>query len=48
LGSILILGRDLEAAEFFIRRAIALAEQAGINYAAAEHDLAMILAFKRE
>jgi tetratricopeptide (TPR) repeat protein len=48
LGSILILGRDLEAAEFFIRRAIALAEQAGINYPAAEHDLATILAFKRE
>jgi hypothetical protein len=40
LGSILILGRDLVAAEFFIRRAIALAEQAGINYPAAEHDLA--------
>lgn len=48
LGSILIFERDLEAAEFFIHRAIALAKQDGIDYAAAKHDLAMILAFKRE
>jgi tetratricopeptide (TPR) repeat protein len=47
LGSILIYERDLEAAEFFIRRAIALAEQNGLHYAAATHDLAMILAYKR-
>jgi tetratricopeptide (TPR) repeat protein len=44
LGSILTYERDYEAAEFFIRRAIALAEQDGIDYAAAKHDLAMILA----
>jgi len=48
LGSILIFERDLEAAEFFIHRAIALAKQDGIDYAAAKHDLAMVLAFKRE
>ena len=47
LGSILIFERDLEAAEFFIRRAIRLAEQDGIDYGPAKHDLAMILAFKR-
>lgn len=47
LGSILIFYRDLEAALFFIRRAIALAEQDGIDYAAARDDLAMILAFKQ-
>jgi TIR domain len=46
LGSILIFERDLEAAEFFIRRAIALAEQNGVNYTAAKHDLAMIRGFK--
>jgi hypothetical protein len=45
LGSVLILDRDLEAAEFFIRRAITLAEQDGIDYPAARHDLAMIEAF---
>jgi tetratricopeptide (TPR) repeat protein len=47
LGSILIFERDLEAAEFFIRQAIALAEQRGIDYAEAKQDLAMILAFKQ-
>ncbi len=47
LGSILIFERDLKSAEFFVSRAIALSEQDGIDYAAAKHDLAMILAFKR-
>jgi Flp pilus assembly protein TadD len=46
LGSILIFERDLEAAEFFIRRAIALAEQNEVDYTAAKHDLAMIRGFK--
>ena len=46
LGSILIFERDLDAAEFFIRRAIALAEQNEVSYTAAQHDLAMIHAFK--
>lgn len=47
LGSILIFERDLDAAEFFIRRAIALGKQDGTDYASAKHDLAMIRAFKR-
>jgi tetratricopeptide (TPR) repeat protein len=47
LGSILFFERDVEAAEFFIRRAIALAEQHGDDYAAAKQDLATILAFKQ-
>ena len=47
LGSILIFERDLDAAEFFIRQAIALAGQHGIDYSEAKHDLAMILAFKQ-
>jgi len=47
LGSILIFERDLEAAEFVIRRAIALTDQRDIDYAAAKQDLAMILAFKQ-
>jgi tetratricopeptide (TPR) repeat protein len=46
LGSILFYERDLDAAEFFIRRALALAKKAGKHYSAAEHDLAMVLAWK--
>jgi TIR domain len=46
LGSILFYERDLDAAEFFIRRALALAKQAGQRYPAAEHDLAMVLSWK--
>lgn len=48
LGSLLILERDIESAEFFIRRAIALAKQNGSDYPAAKHDLVMILSFKRK
>jgi tetratricopeptide (TPR) repeat protein len=47
LGSVLTFERDLDAAEFFIRRAISLAERDGVDYDAAKHDLAMILAFKQ-
>jgi tetratricopeptide (TPR) repeat protein len=46
LGSILFYERDLDAAEFFIRRALALAKKDGQSYAAAERDLAMVLAWK--
>ncbi len=46
LGSILILERELDAAEFFVRRAIALAEERGINYSAAKHNLELILRYK--
>jgi hypothetical protein len=46
LGSILILERELDAAEFFVRRAIALSEREGVNYSAARQDLETILRFK--
>jgi Flp pilus assembly protein TadD len=45
LGSILFLERELDAAEFFVRRAIQLAGGPGY-YADADHDLKMILHFK--
>lgn len=48
LGSILILERELEAAEFFVRQAIATAKKKKINYAAAEHDLALITYYKTD
>lgn len=44
LGSILMFRRDLDAAEFFIRRAIEQGRQQGLDYAEAQHDLAMIQA----
>jgi len=46
LGSILILERELEAAEFFVRRAIAIAKKKKMAYLEAEHDLAMITYYK--
>ena len=46
LGSILIYERDLDAAEFFIRRALALAKRAGASYPAADHDLELVLGLK--
>lgn len=48
LGSLLFLQRDIESAEFFVRRAIALAKKDRSDYSAAKHDLAMILSFKRK
>ncbi len=48
LGSILILERELEAAEFFVRRAIAIAKKKKIAYSAAENDLAMITYYKKQ
>jgi hypothetical protein len=42
LGSVLILERELDAAEFFVDRAIALAEAKGLDYSAAKHDKALI------
>ena len=48
LGSILILERELAAAEFFIRAAIAAAKKQGMaSYPAAEHDLGVVLHYKR-
>jgi TIR domain len=47
LGNVLFFGRDLDAAEFFTRAAIATASKRGhASYPDAEHDLAMILRFR--
>jgi hypothetical protein len=46
LGSILMLERELDAAEFFQRRAIDIVQRSGGNYEAAQHDLELILYFK--
>jgi hypothetical protein len=48
LGSILILERELQAAGFFIRRAIASAKKKKIIYTEAEHDLALITYYKTQ
>jgi len=45
LGSILLFKHDVEAAEFFIRAAIAEAKRRKIDYPAAEADLAMVRRF---
>jgi hypothetical protein len=45
LGSVLLLERELNAAEFFIQRAIKLA---GGHYREAEHDLKLVLYYKTE
>jgi hypothetical protein len=48
LGSILMLRRDLDAAEFFIRAAIDAARARGLDrYEAAEQDLALVLRYQR-
>ena len=48
LGSILMFERELDAAEFFQRRAIHLVESSGGTYEAAQHDLDLILYFKNK
>ncbi len=48
LGSILILEHELDAAEFFVRRAIDLIKAEGGDYEAAQHDLGLFLAYKRK
>jgi hypothetical protein len=49
LGSILFLERELDAAEFFQRRAIDLClRRTGKSYQAAQHDLDMVLWFKSQ
>jgi hypothetical protein len=48
LASILLYERELEAAEFFARRAIDLTQRSGGNYGAAEHDLQLILSIKQQ
>jgi hypothetical protein len=47
LGSVLFFERELDAAEFFIRAALAAAKKQGMaSYPAAEHDLEQIRRFK--
>ena len=48
LGSVLILQHELEAAEFFVARAIELAAREGLDYSEARHDLAMIRRYYRK
>jgi hypothetical protein len=48
LGSVLMLRRDLDAAEFFIRRALARSQAQHIPYPAAKDDLQMVLRLKNE
>jgi hypothetical protein len=45
-GNLLIFQNELEAAEFFTRRAVAIVEQTGLDYPAPAHDLAYILRLK--
>jgi len=47
LGSILFFERELDAAEFFQRRAIEIGRRSGGNYEAAEIDLQQILTLKQ-
>jgi hypothetical protein len=47
LGNILFYERELDAAEFFHRRVIELMKSAGASYEAAEHDLELVLRYKR-
>lgn len=48
LGSILMLRGDLDAAEFFVRHALAQAKAEQLSYASAEHDLRLIQQLKKE
>lgn len=48
LGSILIYRRELDAAEFFIRRSLLDAKKKKVSYEAAEHDLKLTESIKRQ
>lgn len=48
VGSVLIFRRDIDAAEFFILRAIDQSKRDGISYDAAHHDLDMIRYFRKQ
>ena len=48
LGSILILERELDAAEFFIKRSIELSQEKGVTYAEALHDLRLVQDLKNK
>lgn len=48
IGSVLTLRGELDAAEFYVRRAIDRARQEGTSYAAANHDLKLIQKLKQD
>ncbi len=48
VGSVLMLRRDLDAAEFFILCAIDQSKREGVSYEAAHYDLEMIRRFKKQ
>jgi len=43
LGNILLFQGELDAAEFFVRRAIACADEVGFDFDDAKHDLGLII-----
>jgi hypothetical protein len=47
LGSVFILRRDLDAADFYIKRSLVRAREEGFDYPAAEHDLRLIQYLKK-
>lgn len=47
LGSVLTIEREYDAAEFFVKRAIALAKRDKVEYPEAQHDLALIKSARR-
>lgn len=47
LGSVFILQRDLDAAEFYIKRSLVRAQEENCDYEAAEHDLRLIQYLKK-
>jgi len=47
LGSVFILRRDLDAAEFYVKRSLARAGQEGFEYPAADQDLQLIRDLKK-
>jgi hypothetical protein len=46
VGNVFFFERDLDAAEFFHKRALALAQKTGTRYEAAGHDLDLVQRFK--
>lgn len=48
LGSVLLYRRELDAAEFFVRRSLLYAKKEKISYEAAQHDLKLLESIKRQ
>jgi hypothetical protein len=47
LGSVFIMRRDLDAAEFYIRQSVSRARDEGFDYPEAAHDLRLIESLKK-